>query len=262
MRMARAGLGLHAAFLILLFLRDVPAWAAVQPTAADAQAAHERALAQAQVDFIHELRDQEMSRLLQDAERPASPAVLKLMAGDWSPGPALGDVRAPLHLRLIELARLDLVSGVEAARQAVPQGADCNVRNAFGRALFEPEGRLRALAMIYCTRSGGERARRAIHEANRLHEARVDQLRLPAYTRAQELAAARDYTAHEDERLRTFYDHWRDIDEALERWILFLDDHARSFHLENGSLVFDSEADSATARGLQDELSKLLDAGP
>jgi hypothetical protein len=246
----------------LLCLPGIGAGAAPQPTAADEEAAREELLARPQVDFIHDLRDQEMSRLLNDEARPASAYVAKLVDGNWSNPPRLGDVGTPLHLRLIELARLDLVSGIEAARQAVPQGEECNVRNAFGRALFEPEGRLRALAMIYCARAGGERARKAIDAANRLHERRILELRLPPYTRDQWLAAARAATAVEDERLRRTYDHRRDIDEALEKWILFLDDHAHAYHVDNGSLVFDSDEDAATARGLQADLSKLLDAEP
>jgi hypothetical protein len=250
------------AALALCEARAGVAGAALQPGPADAAAAAEEILARPQVDFVHGLRDQEVSRLINDAAGEPSAYVKKLMAGDWPDQPALRDARVPLHLRLIELARLDLVSGVEAARQAVPQGPDCDVRNAFGRGLYEPQGRAAALGMIYCARAGGERALQALHAANVRHEQRIVELQLPPYTRERWLAEARAYTASQDERLQATYRHWRQVSDALEKWILFLDRHARSFHVVEGGLAFDSDSDAEAARSLQEEIGRLLDASP
>ena len=116
--------------------------------------------------------------------------------------------------------------------------------------------------MIYCTRSGGERAIKAMHEARMALERHIGELRLPPYTREQWLAAARAETAARDAALQATYRHWRQLSDALEKWILFLDRHARAFHVEGGGLAFDNDEDAAAARALQEEIATLQDASP
>jgi hypothetical protein len=222
-----------------------------QSSAADSNIAKEQAIASSRVKVIYDLRDREMARSLSDQHGQPSPDLLKVVEDTKRRTIDLSDATIPLHLRLIELAQLDLVDGVAAAKVTAPANENCDIQSGFGKELFEDKGRQHALAMIKCSREGIDHAQAAMHNANKLHESRIAKLKLPPYTQSKWLAQARESTAMQDADLKATYAHWRITYQALEDWVRFLDNHANAFHVENNVLVFTNETDIGAAHELQ-----------
>jgi hypothetical protein len=232
--------------------------AQTHPTTEDSNVAKEQAIANPQVKVIYELRNREMARLLSGQSGRPSTEVLKIVEDTSTTPIDLGDTTIPLHLRLIKLAQLDLVDGIAAAKVAMPSNEMCDIQSGFGEELFENKGRQHALEMIKCSRDGLDRAQAAMHGANKQHESRLAKLNLPPFTRDKWLAQARESTAMQDADVKSTYQHWRTTYQALEDWVRFLNDHAKSFHVENSALVFINDADASAARELQLKVAEAL----
>lgn len=213
--------------------------------------AKEVALARLRVMFINGLRDREMNRPYQKPAEPPSPELCPLMSTTDQHRPNLGDVKVPLHERLEELARLDLVTGIDAARKSVPPDENCSLEGGFGAELADAKARQHALAMIQCSRRGMERTAKVMHEAAKLHESRIIALNLPRYSEAQMLAQARAATANGDAYFEKMTLHWAPTYLALENWVRFLDSRAGTWRLEGQNFIFEHDADIQTARALQ-----------
>ena len=200
-------------------LGAVPIHGAQQRTAADDTADREFAIARTEINFIHRVLGAEMQRLMAERKDPQSPDVARLLDSGSTKRPDIGDTHIPLHLRLVERERLNLVAGIELARSSVGY---CGKRSTDPSQLVDELARERALKSIRCHRDKLSKYQHGVHEVNKAHELTGLALKLPPFTQEKVLTEDRKATQKQDTDLEVAYALERKRDKPAEDFIKFL----------------------------------------
>jgi len=218
-----------------------PVTAADPTTSEEQKAVDEYAAASSRIKFMTSVMSDEIQRILGESQDPQSPEVAKLM-NPATPVPDLGDVRVPLHVRLIEQWRRDFfVAGIELAQYTV--SGHCEDPQPRPEQLLDAVWRARSLQAIQCERDKLDRYQVGMHKVNKAHEASVLTLHLPQSTQERALAEARAATLKQDASLESDYAKRRRHLQLSEDYLMFIDSHAARMHFTDGRIVFDDPAD-------------------
>jgi hypothetical protein len=204
--------------------------------------------------MFHVMAD-EIRRILGERPGQLSPEVATLM-NPSTPGPDLGDTRVPLHLRIIEQRRREVVAGIRLAQYTVD--GHCEDPQPRPEQLLDAAWRAKALQAIKCSPDKLDRYQVGMHKVNKEHEASVLALRLPHYTQEKVLAEARASTARQDADLESDYAKRRGSLRLSEEYLTFIDSHAARIHLTDGRVVFDDSADFKASQELGNRLKADL----
>jgi hypothetical protein len=241
--------------VVSTLLIAIPLIGSESRTAADDEAFKEHIKATAQTDFIHQVFQKELMRISTGSADPPSPDVAKLLDSSANEHPDIGDLRVPLHLRLIERERLTFASGIQMIRSTLGR---CGLSIPIGpEQLFEADARQRELSRIQCKRESRARYLRDAHEANVAREKSILQLKLPPFTQQEMVAHQRSLTRYQDRDIEQKFTLDEQTDKAAEAFIRFLDAHAENMHLVRGQIQFDNNTDAGTANELANKLFTL-----
>ncbi len=225
---------------------------AAQAALSDEQAARELTAAQPAIDSMQRVLQQELPRILHGDSGPLPPEAAQLL-NPVTAVPDIGDVRVPLHLRLIELYRRDfVVAGFALAQDAV--SGHCEAADPRPDRLLQAESRAKARGSIQCERDQMERFQVGMHEVNKNHEAHLLALHLPPATQDRWLAAARESTGRQDDNLESDYSARRASLATREEYIKFIGDHAARIHFVDGRIEFDDPADLKSSQEIGERL--------
>jgi hypothetical protein len=233
----------------------MPLMASESRTAADDDAFKEHIKATAQTDYIHQVFQQELMRISTGSNAPPSPDVAKLLNDSANGHADLGDLRIPLHLRLIQRELLTFASGIQLIRSTL---GDCGLTSSIGQEqLFAADARQRELERIQCKRESRTRYLKGAHESNVAREKSILQLKLPPFTQQEMLGHQRSQTKYQDRDIEQKFALDDQTDRAAETFIRFLDTHSANMHLVKGQIQFDNDSDAGTANQLADKLFTL-----
>jgi len=234
---------------------QIATYAASPRTPADDDAFSERLKANAEMDFIHTIFQEEAQRLTDFPTASPSPEVAKLSDSSSVKRPDLSDTRVPLHLRLVERERLAFVSGIKMIKASL-QG-HCGEPVADVTKFGDPLVRGQQLQRIQCMRIRRDLFQRGTHNEGLAREETILKLKLPPYTQDEMLLRQRDTNRSQDTELAATFKADEAVDGALEQFVRFLDSHAQSMRMMNGRFMFANEADASTFNDLQNNVLRM-----
>jgi hypothetical protein len=241
--------------VVSTLLIAMPLIASESRTAADDEAFKEHIKATAQTDFIHQVFQTELMRISTGSADPPSPDVAKLLDNSANEQPDIGDLRVPLHVRLIERERLTFANGIQMIRSTL---GHCGLTTPIGpEQLFAAGARQRELVRIQCKRESRTRYQRDAHDANVAREKSILQLKLPPFTQQEMLEHQRSLTRYQDRDIQQKFTLDEQTDRAAEAFIGFLDARAANMYLVHGQIQFDNNTDAGTANELANKLFTL-----
>ena len=233
---------------------QIPTKAAAPRTPADDEAFSEHLKANAGMDLIHKIFQEEAQRLTSFSNSPPSPEVAKLSDSSTVRRPELGDTQVPLHLRLVERERLAFVSGIKMIKASLQGHCGKPVVDAtkFSNTLV----RNHELHRIRCQRTRRGIFQRGTHNEGVAREQSILELKLPPYTQDEMLSSQRARNRSQDAELAATFQSAEATDGAVENLVRFLDSHAQSMRLMNDRFMFANEADAAAFSDLQNSVLK------
>jgi hypothetical protein len=158
---------------------------------------------------------------------------------------ALSDTKVPLHLRLIERQRLEVIAGFKWAAATIGR---CDEKAFNPVDLLDVQSRLRINSVSRCHQRYLDRGELQLHELTVANEASVLELKLPPAFQKRMLAQARQSTERQDAEMASTYAHRRAFWRATDNLVEFFDMH--SAHLAANQIVMDNDADSVAAQVL------------
>jgi hypothetical protein len=219
-------------------------------TASDQAVQREFDIARPEIIRLNRLLNAELMRALAGSDAAPSPAMKQVIEESANSHIALGDTSVPLHRRLIERQRLEVIAGFKWAATTI---GHCDEK-AFNPAdLLEVQSRLRINSVSRCHQRYLDRGELQLHELKVANEASVLELRLPPTFQKRMLAQARQSTERQDAEIASTYAHRRAFWRATDNLVEFFDMH--SAHLAANQIIMDNDADSMAA---QDLLSQFV----
>jgi hypothetical protein len=164
---------------------------------------------------------------------------------------ALGDERVPLHRRLIERQRLEVIAGFKWAAATIGR---CDEKSFNPADLLDVQSRLRINSVSRCHQRYLDRGELQLHELTAANEASVLELKLPPAFQKRMLAEARRSTERQDAEIASTYAQRRAFWRATDNLVEFFDMHPA--HLTANRIVMDNDADSVAA---EDLLSRFVE---
>jgi len=212
---------------------------------------HEFDMARPEIVRLNQLLNAELLRALAGSTSGPSPAMKRVMEESSNSHLALGDTSVPLHQRLIERQRLEVIEGFKWVAATI---GHCD-ENGFGPAdLLDDRSRLRIKSVSRCHQRSLDRDQLDIHQLNAANEASVLELKLPPAFQKRMLVEARRNMAQQDAEIASTYAHRRAFWEATDNLVKFFDTHPA--HLAADQIVMDDESDRLAA---QDLLSRFIE---
>jgi hypothetical protein len=238
----------RGAIIALTLFAITPTLNAQQPTAADATASRELAIARPELIRFNGLIQNEVERVLSGSGEP-SPEIVQLLRDDVK-HPSLGDSSVPLHLRLIERQRRTLVATVNWAKSV----GHCGSPDFTPANLADPLFRKTMQTVIVCRRGDLDQLEIGLREYNKTNETSVLELKLPPWTQTNMLAEARTHSANQNAALAPILRNRRATLQATSDLFNFVDAHSAEVRLINNQLMFGNDADAKTAQELMNKL--------
>jgi hypothetical protein len=212
---------------------------------------HEFDIARPEIVRLNQLLNAELIRALGGSASAPSPAMQRVIEESSNSHLALGDTRVPLHERLIERQRLEVIAGFKWIAATI---GHCDEKG-FGPAdLLDDRSRLRIKSVSRCHRRSLDRDQLEIHRLNLSNEASVLELKLPPAFQDRMLIEARRNMARQDAEIASTYAHRRAFWEATDNLVEFFDTHPA--HLAANQIVMEDESDRLAA---QDLLSRFIE---
>jgi hypothetical protein len=208
-------------------------------------------IARPEIIRLNRLLNDELVRALAASDPAPSPLMKQVIAASANSHIALSDTRVPLHLRLIERQRLEVIAGFKWAATTI---GHCDEK-AFNPAdLLDVQSRLRINSVSRCHQRYLDRGELQLHELKVANEASVLELKLPPAFQKRMLAQARQSTARQDAEIASTYAQRRAFWRATDNLVEFFDMHPA--HLAANQIVMDNDSDSGAA---QDLLSQFVE---
>jgi len=223
-----------------------------QRTAADEAAEREYALALPELHQMSHVLRTEIQRLLGEISGPRSPEVAKYLEGS-SPRIDLSDLDTPLHLRFTEALRQTLVAGIAVAKTS----GNCGSPNVGPGQLLDAALRTQVLLALKCHQEELDRYQSGMHKVNQDYEARLRELKLPAFTQEKIINEARADTIRQDASVSVDYAKRRQVLQANVNLITYLDGHASHARYSGDKLLFDDPVEVATMQDLVNRLAAV-----
>jgi hypothetical protein len=242
-----------SAWLLAVWLGGIAvALASTSRSATSDQAVpHEFDLARPEIIRLNRLLNAELVRAIDVSDPAPSPGMKQVIEQSANSRIALSDTNVPLHLRLIERQRLEVIAGFKWAAATI---GHCDEK-AFNPAdLLDVQSRLRINSVSRCHQRYLDRGELQLHELTVANEASVLELKLPPAFQKRMLAQARQSTERQDAEIASTYAHRRAFWRATDNLVEFFDMH--SAHLAANQIVMDNDADSGAA---QDLLSQFVE---
>jgi len=218
---------------------------------ADQAVQHEFDIARPEIVRLNQLLNAELVHALAGSASAPSPAMRRVIEQSSNSHLALGDTRVPLHERLIERQRLEVIAGFKWIAATI---GHCDEKG-FGPAdLLDDRSRLRIKSVSRCHQRSLDRDQAAIHQLNLVNEASVLELKLPPAFQERMLIEARRNMARQDAEIASTYAHRRAFWEATDNLVEFFDTHAA--HLAANQIVMEDDSDRLAA---QDLLSRFIE---
>src|ERR1700733_2604419 len=212
---------------------------------------HEFDIARPEIIRLNRLLNAELVRALASSDPAPSPAMKQVIEESANSHIALSDTGVPLHLRLIERQRLEMIAGFKWAAATI---GHCDEKAFNPGDLLEVQSRLRINAVSRCHQRYLDRGELQLHELTVANEATVLELKLPPAFQRRMLAQARQSTERQDAEIASTYAHRRAFWRATDNLVEFFDMHPA--HLAANQIVMDNDADSGVA---QDLLSRFVE---
>ena len=200
---------------------------------------------------LNRLLNAELVRALAASDPAPSPAMKQVIEESATSHIALGDTRIPLHRRLIERQRLEVIAGFKWAAATI---GHCDEKAFDPSDLLDVQSRLRINSVSRCHQRYLDRGELQLHELTAANEATVRELKLPPAFQKRLLAEARRSTERQDAEIASTYAQRRAFWRATDNLVEFFDMHPA--HLTANRIVMDNEADSTAA---QDLLSQFVE---
>jgi hypothetical protein len=223
-----------------------------QRTAADEAAAREYALALPELNQMSHVLRTEIQRLLGENSGPRSPDVAEYVEAS-SPRIDLGDLDTPLHLRFKEALRQALVAGIAVAKTS----GNCGSPNVGLGQLLDAALRAKVLSALKCHQEELDRYQSGMHKVNQDYEARLRELKLPAFTQEKTINEARADSIRQDASVSVDYAKRRKVLQANANLITYLDGHATHAHYSGDQLLFDDPVEAAAMLELLNRLAAV-----
>jgi hypothetical protein len=236
----------------LALLAIASALHAQQPTAADAAAEREFALARPELFHLNKLIDSELQRALSNPGEK-SPEIAQLMRDD-DKQMSLGDASVPLHLRLIERRRRTVIAMYLWTKSM----GHCDNPEFSAASLVDPAFRKTMESANACREAALTRMETGLHDINKAEEASILELKVPSWIQTKMLAEARTKILNDDAALIPVVRNRRATLKAMNDLIQFMEAHAAQVHFSSNQLVLANDADAKTA---QDLMQKVLELG-
>jgi hypothetical protein len=222
-----------------------------QSTTSDQAVQREFDLARPEIIRLNRLLNAELVRALSGSDPAPSPAMKQVIEESANSHIALGDVSVPLHRRLIERQRLEMIAGFKWAAATI---GHCDEK-AFNPAdLLDVQSRLRINSVSRCHQRYLDRGELQLHELKVANEASVLELQLPPAFQKRMLTQARQSTERQDAEIASTYAQRRAFWRATDDLVEFFDMHPA--HLAANQIVMDNASDSVAA---QDLLSQFVE---
>jgi hypothetical protein len=206
---------------------------------------HEFDIARPEIIRLNRLLNAELIRAIDASDPAPSPAMKQVIEQSANSHVALSDTSVPLHLRLIERQRLEVIAGFRWAAATI---GHCDEKAFDPGDLLDVQSRLRINSVSRCHQRYLDRGELQLHELKVANEASVLELQLPPAFQKRMLAQARQSTERQDAEIASTYAHrrafWRATDELVE----FFDMHPA--HLAANQIVMDNDADNGAAQEL------------
>jgi hypothetical protein len=212
---------------------------------------HEFDIARPEIVRLNRLLNAELVRALAGSTSHPSPAMQRVIEESSNSHLALGDTSVPLHQRLIERQRLEVIASFKWAAASI---GHCDVKGFDPADLLDDRSRLRIKSVSRCHQRSLDRDQLEIHKLKVANEASVLELKLPSAFQERMLAQARRSMARQDAEIASTYAHRRAFWEATDNLVKFFDTH--SAHLAANQIVMDDESDRLAA---QDLLSRFIE---
>lgn len=220
-------------------------------SASDQAVQHEFDMARPEIVRLNQLLNAELVRALAGSRVTPSAAMQRVMEESSHSHLALGDTSVPLHRRLIERQRLEVIAGFKWVAATV---GHCD-ESGFGPAdLLDDRSRLRIKSVSRCHQSSLDRDQLDIHQLNAANEASVVELKLPPAFQKRMLTEARRNMERQDAEIASTYAHRRAFWEATDKLVEFFDTHPA--HLAANQIVMEDESDGLAA---QDLLTRFIE---
>jgi hypothetical protein len=236
---------------VLLCLLAVRGGHAVASAPSDQAVQHEFDIARPEIIRLNRLLNAELVRAVDAADSAPSPAMKQVMEESANSHIALSDTGVPLHLRLIERQRLEVIAGYKWMAATVGR---CDEKSFNPDDLLDIQSRLRINSVSRCHQRYLDRGELQLHELSVANEASVLELKLPPAFQKRLLAEARRNSERQDAEIASTYAHRRAFWRATDNLVEFFDMHPA--HLAANRIVMDNEADSLAA---QDLLSQFVE---
>jgi hypothetical protein len=217
---------------------------------ADHSVQHEFDVARPEIIRLNRLLNDELVRALANSDAAPSPAMKQLIEESANSHIALSDTSVPLHLRLIERQRLEVIAGFKWAAATI---GHCDEKAFNPGDLLEVQSRLRINSVSRCHQRYLDRGELQLHELKVANEASVLELKLPPAFQKRMLAQARQSTARQDSEIASTYAQRRAFWRATDDLVEFFDMHPA--HLAANQIVMDNDGDKGAA---QDLLSQFV----
>jgi hypothetical protein len=213
---------------------------------------HEFDIARPEIIRLNRLLNAELVRAVDASDPAPSPAMKQVIDESSNSHIALSDTRVPLHLRLIERQRLEVIAGFKWAAATI---GHCDEKTFNPADLLDIQSRLRINSVSRCHQRYLDRGELQLHELKVANEASVLELGLPPAFQKRMLAQARRSTERQDAEIASTYAQRRAFWRATDDLVEFFDRHAA--HLAANQIVMDNDADSGAA---QDLLSQFVES--
>jgi hypothetical protein len=206
---------------------------------------HEFDVARPEIIRLNRLLNAELVRAIDASDPAPSPAMKQVIEQSANSRIALSDTKVPLHLRLIERQRLEVIAGFKWAAATIGR---CDEKAFNPVDLLDVQSRLRINSVSRCHQRYLDRGELQLHELTVANEASVLELKLPPAFQKRMLAQARQSTERQDAEMASTYAHRRAFWRATDNLVEFFDMH--SAHLAANQIVMDNDADSVAAQVL------------
>jgi hypothetical protein len=222
-----------------------------ETTTSDQAVQHEFDIARPEIIRLNRLLNAELVRALSGSDPAPSPAMKQVIEESAESHIALSDTGVPLHLRLIERQRLEVIAGFRWAAATI---GHCDEKAFNPGDLLDVQSRLRIISVSRCHQRYLDRGELQLHELKVANEASVLELRLPSAFQKRMLTQARQSTERQDAEMASIYAHRRAFWRATDDLVEFFDMHPA--HLAANQIVMDNDSDSVAA---QDLLSQFVE---
>ncbi len=243
---------LLSALLCLLAVRAANGSSAdARGPAADQAVQHEFDIARPEIVRLNRLLNAELVRALAGSTSEPSSAMKRVMEQSSNSHIALGDTGIPLHRRLIQRQRLEVIANFKWAAGSI---GHCDVKGFDPADLLDDRSRLRIKSVSRCHQRSLDHDQLEIHKLKAASEASVLELKLPPAFQERMLAQARRNMVRQDAEIASTYAHRRAFWEATDNLVNFFDTHPA--HLAANQIIMDDDSDRLAA---QDLLSRFIE---